>query len=333
MPNISLLEPTVLRDVVQKIPPAQDKILLNSVPSTTVPVPFYEWEITRGSRSMARPNVPNAEAHIVPRMGTAKQSASLVYLREKKVFQPTTTMWLRAPGSLTAVANAEQAVVKELNDLVTRADNFWEWTLWQALQGSLVIDSADVVANPIDYGISSSHKPTASTSWATATPQQIIANITAWKNLILRDGNVNANKAYLTTATLGYIVNAFVNNGINLMTDAMKDQYFRTGTITGFLGIDWTTVDTVYDIRQADNSYVQSAFLPNNTVIFGDFTTNRPLEMVKGPSADFSAPQGFTGRFTKSWEEPDPSGRQVLLEEHALPIITRPEQFVIATVA
>lgn len=331
MPDISLLEPAILRDVVAKLPVAQNLILSNRVSKSPTPYPVATWEVTRGSRTMATPNVPNSEAHIVPRMGISQESSSLVYLREKKVFQPTTLHWLKAPGSLTNQRNAEREVLKEVSDLNQRFDNFWEWALWQAIQGSLVIDSPDVVAT-VDYKLPASHKPTASVSWATATPQQIIANITAWKKILLRDGNVAPQEVFLTTDTLGYITTAFTNNGVNLMTDRMKDEYFNTGTLKGFLGMNWTPVDTVYDIRQADGSFSTVGFLPNNTVILGDFTTNRPFELVQGPSADDDAPDGFTGRFAKTWKEKDPSARQYLIEENALPIVTRPEQFVVASV-
>lgn len=331
MPDISLLEPVVLRDLVQKMPVPQNMQLLNRVPKTPTPFPVVTWEVMRGARTMATPNVPNSEAHIVPRLGIEQESASLVYLREKKVFQPTTLYWLKAPGSLTNQRNAEQEVLREVRDLNTRFDNFWEWALWQAIQGQLVIDSPDVQAT-VNYKMAASHKPTAAVNWDTATPQQIVANVQAWKQLALRDGNVNVTEAYATSATLNYLVTAFVNNGINLLSDRMKDQYYTTGTLTGFLGMQWNVVDTVYDVRQADGSFNTVGFLPDNKIIFGDFVTNRPIELVQGPTADDEAPDGFTGRYAKTWKEKDPSARQYLIEEHALPIVTRPEQFVVATV-
>jgi hypothetical protein len=74
-------------------------------------------------------------------------------------------------------------------------------------------------------------------------------------------------------------------------------------------------------------------YLADDTILLGDFSTNRPVELVEGPTADFSAPANFIGRYSKSWQEPDPSGRQVLIEYNFLPIVTRPEQFVIADVS
>lgn len=330
MPEISLLEPQVLREVVLKMPPPTNFILSNRVPKTPSPFPVAFWEVHRGSRTMATPNVPNSEAHIVPRLGLSQESAHLMYLREKKVFQPTTLHWLKAPGQTNA-SNAEAAVLKEVKDLNLRFDNFWEWALWQAVQGALVIDSKDVQAT-INYGFAASHLVTASTPWATATPQDIVGNITAWKKIVQRDGQVVANEAYATTETLNAIVYAFTKNGISMMSDRMKDEYFTSGTLKGFMGFDFKTVDSVYEVRALDGTTTTLGFLPTNKIVFGNFTENRPIELLQGPTADDEAPEGFVGRFAKTWKEKDPSARQYLIEEHALPIITRPEQFLVATV-
>jgi hypothetical protein len=127
-------------------------------------------------------------------------------------------------------------------------------------------------------------------------------------------------------------VTSFTKNGISLMSDRMKDAYYSSGTLTGFMGMNWTSVDSVYDVRNLDGSFTTLGFLADGVVLFGDLTTNRPIELLQGPTADDEAPDGFIGRFAKTWKEKDPSARQYLIEEHALPIITRPEQFVVANV-
>ena len=331
MPDISLLEPEVLLGVVQRLVPDQTLILLNQVRKTPSDVPHVTWEVQKGTRTMATPNVPNSEAHIVPRIGVSQQSANLIYIREKKVFQPTTMRWLKARGSLTNLQNAEQAVLREVTDLNNRVDTFYEWLLWQALQGTITINSPDVKAT-VDFGFAGTHRVTAGTLWATATAPQIISNIKVWKTLLRRDAKVDATQVYSRTETLDLIVNAFSAAGNNLMSDRMKDSYFSSGTITGFMGLNWTPVDHTYGIRQSDGSETVNYFLPIGTLLMGDYTTNNPIELVYGPSADDEAPEGHTGRFAKTWKEPDPSARQYLIEDHALPIVTRPEQMIVATV-
>lgn len=333
MAELSLFEPQILRELVRKFPIKPQHVLLNKVPKTTTPTSYYEWDIIRRSHQMAGFNVPNAEAHINAPEGFERQSASLAYVREKVVWQPTTINWLRQLGTLSDVAPAEVAVRRDLEMVADKIDNRWEWSLWQALQGSVTISQPDTGTTTVDYRFAASHKPTASTSWATADPQEIIANVNAWKEIIRQDsGGVDANVAYVSTKVLTAITNAFVGNTA-FLSDSMRNEYFSTGTLKGFLGMNWTVNDSFYQEKNATTGVLENKrFLPEDKVIFANLDTNSPVEFVRGPSADHDAPQGFTGRFTKSWVEPDPSYRQALIEEHALPVITRPEQILVATV-
>lgn len=339
MAEISLLQPLVLRGVVEKFTAPETMTLLNSVPHTPWPFPTASWDVVRGSRAVARPNVPNSEAHIVPRLGRTTESASFIYLREKKVFEPTTLHWLRQAAnnvSDLAKTNAEASVLREVGDLNERFDNFAEYALWQALTGTLVLDFPDV-QTVVDYKFLDSHKPAPGTTWATATPAQIIADVRAWKRLINRDGRVVADTAYATESTVARIFTAFAAAGStpgSLLTDRMKDSYYSTGTLPGFMGLNWTVQESVYDATGAAYTApgsipsTETKFLKDDALVLGNFSTNRPVELMEGPTADDEAPDSFTGKFAKTWKEKDPSARQYLLEWNILPVITRPEQFV-----
>jgi hypothetical protein len=339
MTEISLLQPLVLRGVVEKFTAPETLTLLNRVPQTPWPFPTAQWEVIRGSRAIARPNVPNSEAHIVPRLGRSTESAAFVYLREKKVFEPTTLHWLRqAANNLNDLnrTNAEQAVLREVRDLNQRFDNFAEWMLWQSLTGALRFDFPDVQAN-VDYKFPDAHKPVVGTSWETATPAQIVADVRAWKRLISRNGRVQPREAYTSEDNIALIFQSFANSGGTpgaMLSDRMKDAYFQAGTLPGFLGLDWRPQESVYDATgagytAAGSTYAtETAFLNPDAIVIGNFEENRPLELIIGPTADDEAPEGFTGKFAKTWKEKDPSARQYLLEWNLLPVVTRPEQFV-----
>lgn len=321
MPDISLLEPTILRGVIEKLTAPESLTLLNSLPRQPNPYPTAQWDVIKGSRQIAKPNVPNSEAHIVPQLGVSQESAHYVYLREKKVFEPTTLHWLREPGEI-AKTNAEKAVMREVTDLNQRFDNFAEWCCWQALTGSLTFDYNDVQAT-VDYKIPASHKPSVGTSWATATPAQIRADVIAWKRLVSRDSRVAAADMYATEFTINRIMSAFTNNTEHL-SDRMKDEFYKTSVIPGFLGLDWHVVEQVYDT----DAGVRTLFLPDDALIMANLKDNRAMEIQEGPTADDEAPKNHVGKYSKTWKEKDPSARQVLLEWHFLPIITYPEQIV-----
>lgn len=341
MPDISLFQPTVLLGVVEKFTAPQSLTMLNRVDKTPHPFPSATWDVIRGSRTIARPNVPNSEAHIVPRLGRSQESASLIYLREKKVFEPTTLYWLRTPGEIAKV-NAEKAVLREITDLNTRFDNFVEYCLWQMFTGTLNIPSdGDAPEINVDYKLPASHKVNASVAWSTATPKDIINDVRAWKRLVKRDGQVAADEAYVTEVTMAKIFDAFATTGnypAYLLSDRMKDQYYTQGTLPGFLGIDWKIQDAVFDVNNSaygdtpTDPGADQPFLADNRIIFGNLTANRPFQLIEGATADLDAPQGRTGKFAKTWQDKDPSGRQYLLEYNFLPILTHPEQLVYANV-
>lgn len=339
--EISLLQPTVLRGIIERMQPRQEHVLLNSIPQTRNPFPTVSWEITRGSRNIAQPNVPNSEAHIVDRQGRSRAAAAFVYLREKKVFTPTTIHWLRqAANGLNDLAktNAEEAVTREIRDLNDRFDNFAEYMLWQALTGTLTFDFSDVQAS-VDYQFSATHKPTTTTKWDAATPSQIMADVRSWKSLLQRDGQVAPTVAYTSENVVDAIFDAWVAAGSSapgaLVSDRMKDEYYGTGTLPNFMGLNWKIQDAVYDAagasyRGESDPASETRFLAEGDVVFANLTDNRPVELVVGPSADDDAPSGFTGKFAKSWKEQDPSARQYLLEWNILPVVTRPDQIVYA---
>jgi len=324
MPDISLLEPAVLRGVIEKLVTPENMLLSSRLPKSPHPFPTAQWDVIKGSRQVARPNIPNSEAHIVAPLGRAQMAASFIYLREKKVFNPTTLYWLRAPGTVSNKQNAEQAVLREVTDLNQRFDNFLEWACWAALTGTLTL-TGDVVAS-IDYQIPASHKiASPTTQWSTATAQQMVADVTAWKRLIQRDARVPAREAFATDKTVSRIFNAFATAGAALLSDRSRDAYYSTGTLPGFLQLDWNVTDSMYD----DTSGTPTLFVPDDTLFITNLTDGRPMEILEGPTADDEAPDGYTGKFSKTWKEKDPSARQYLLEWNVLPVITRPEQIVV----
>lgn len=325
---IPLLQPQILAATVQKFIAPQPMIMTNLAPKTPWAFPDVTWDILTGSKKVGTFNVPNAEAKIVDRLGRGQGTAHMAYYREKKTFQPTTLHWLRAPGQI-AQTNAEAMVLREINDLNIRCDNLVELGFWKMLFGTWVIDDPAIQAT-VDYKMPSTHKPFVGTSWATATPPQIISDINAWKTLISRDAGVEATDVYISRPTMTYVFNSFVNAtyGI-LLSDTQKNQFYTTGVIPGFQGLNWHIQESYY---QLDDGTI-TKFLPDNGIVMGNFTENRPFELYEGPSADedamsLSPGDVYIGKFAKTWKEPDPSSLQYLLEYQFLPVMTRPENFV-----
>jgi len=322
MPEITLLNPTVINGVVEKFTTPDELLGLQLLPRVPHPFPVATWDVIRGSRELARANVPGSEAHVVKQLGVAQMSARFLYVREKKALEPTTLYWLRAPGTL-AEKNAEAAVLRETQDLANRIDRFMEYTVWQMFANSLTIAQPDVNVT-ITYGIAASHTPTAAVLW-TDPGADVIGDVKAWKRLIARDGQTSARYAFANDVTMEYLTK---NTEIrSLMSERQSEQFLNTGTIPGLLGLTWVT----YDIAYVDTAGNEQRFIPDGKVIIVS-DQREPWQMASGPSADDEAPQGHTGRFTKTWQEKDPSARIMLMEDHFLPILLRVENVVYATV-
>ena len=71
--------------------------------------------------------MPNSEAHVVSRLGRQQESAALHLPSREEGLPADHDHWLREPGQIAAV-NAERAVLREINDLNIRFDNFAEWS-------------------------------------------------------------------------------------------------------------------------------------------------------------------------------------------------------------
>lgn len=327
MPEISLLQPTVLNGVIEQLEFPDSFLGMKLIGSGRPnPWPIAEWDVIASNKELAEPNIPNVEAKIVPRLGVGKRTASMVYLREKKIFKPTTLHWLRTPGQL-AQKNAEGAVMREIEDLDRRFVAFSEWTFWQMVSGTLTLDYADVKA-VVDYLIQATHKPTVTTAWSTVATADVIGDVSAWKTLINADGaGATVRNAYLNSGTFEHVYN---NAAIQAMfSDRLKDQFLSTGQVVGLLGLNWETYDSTY----VDSAGATQNYIGDDRVVLIAVEPREPYFLMEGPSADHEAPQGQIGKFAKSWVEPDPSARQYLEEWHFLPILERPDQLIYADVS
>ena len=328
MPDIPLLNPAILNGVIEKfmIPETlmgrtrlmgADRILPN-------PDPVVAYDIIQANRQRAQPNVPNSEAHLVRQLGVGHIAASMIYLRDKKVFSPTTIRWLRTPGELAA-KNAEAAVIRELKDLDNRFEKFAEFCIWQVFTtGKLSFTGGGVVIN-LDYLFSPSHLPTTASAWGQAG-SDIPGDIRAWKRLISRDGQAVATTLFLNDIAMGYVLKDPAM--IEIYGNELRDELMQTGTIPGLLGMNWI----VYDLAYVDDNGIVVQYIPDDKVVLVSEDNPDRWYFYEGPSADMSAPDGHIGKFAKTLEEEDPSARQYLLEWHFLPAIWRPEQIVAADI-
>ena len=334
MADLSILRPAVLNGIIEEMPAPSELLGLSLMRTEPNPFPTVLYDTVRGSRTIAKPNVPNSEAHIVPQLGSGQVTAGYMYVREKKVFNPTTMYWLRRTGTL-AQKRGEEAVQREMEDLDRRVRFFQEYCIWRGMfTGSLVVNEADVKVN-VDYQLAGTHKPVLSgtDAWNYVDGSgnytaPIRRHVQAWKKLVSRDGAATITNAVMNSTTLEIMMrNNLYTTASGIMSDRQKDTLYNSGFVDGLLGISWREYDLSYD----DGTGNAVPFIPDGYVVLYS-GANDPFVMLDGPTADFSAPQDHTGRFAKTWQEQDPSARQALIEHNFFPALFRPDQVVYAKV-
>lgn len=343
-----MFEPRMLQETVDALEPSRGLKLYNMVPKDQTTYPYVQWTIRRGTISdLAEYNSPNSAANKVDKQpGNTERQATLAYMREGDRFTPTTTMLLKdiEAGIENAVVPAEKQIAESLAYVSNRIDGRIEWSLWQAIQGELNYSGKNTGPLSVDYGFRDSHKATAANLWDQSAGSvsifTMIEDIRVMKSLVERDGGVPVENVYLSRPTFELLIKAWTDSAVEdahrrLLTDTQLNEFFATGKITGFMGTSsWEAVDQFYDVRGEDGQTVESrSYIPHGTVLFNNLSAGRPLKYTQGPSMDFNAPRGHVGRFVHSWIDPDPSGRQFIIEEHGLPVLTRPDQFASLKVA
>ena len=330
MGDVSLLKPEILNGLIEDLEYPDSflgmRLLGSGRPSAW---PLARWDVRSGIKDRAEPTIPNVEAKIVPTRGIATRTAEFIYLREKKVFAPTTIYWVRQPGT-QATKNAEAEITREVEDLDRRFTAFGEWCFWQMLSGTLTLDYADVKA-VVDYMMSASHKPTVATAWSDSA-SDIIGDVRAWKRTINIDGGGGvARRLVQNGETRGYVERNAAIRG--LFSDRLRDQFLGTGEVTGLLAMDWVVYDSAYDVVSAAGVATSQMYVPDDRVIMIADNPRTPFYLLEGPTADHSAPRNHIGKFAKSWREEDPSNEQYLLEWHFFPVLEYPDLIVYADVS
>jgi hypothetical protein len=330
MPDIALLEPRVLNGVIQRFPPRDDLLGLRIVGRQPWPDTYWEYDVETRRRHVARPNVPNSPAHIISQQGIGKIRGGFSYTREKKVFEPTTIRWLRLPGTENT-RNAETAVLREVRELTERADRFHEYLCWRMLAaGSINLTALGQPGLAVDFQVQGSHMPTASTFW-TSPAANLVTDLQDWKRIVSRDSDATLVRFIGNSVTTDSFYRHMQVQ--TMLSDDQKRGMVTEGKLPRFQQINFEEHDRGYvDDFTNPSAPTFVPYIPDG--YFVGLATGGPpsFTFLDGLLADDEAPQGATGRFMKTWREPDPSNRQVLLETRGFPVLYQPDHLMIVRV-
>ena len=285
------------------------------------------WDVQVPSRQKAGFRVPNQAASKLEMMSVDTKTATCLLMNLEKGLDEAALGWLREPGTAEQ-NNARALITREQADLEARIAYTVEWTISQALSGTLACNVGGITRS-IDYGIDETHKPNALASWATDTTD-IPSDVGAWAELVEKDSGFAAADAYVNRNTMAYIVkNTKVQNLLGQGT--VREQVAQSGHITHFMGLDWH----VYNAGYIDANGEFQRFIPDDTVVI------LPRENVFGrlqvgsqmiPSGNANDLVKVYGTFSYAVVQTNPPGINLYVGKNFLPVLTMPDAVVYADV-
>jgi len=187
---------------------------------------------------------PSGEAQAVRSGDYGSRSSRMPCTFKFVACDPNKLAQLRAPGTTRRSVAGRDYITREQASLERRFGQYLEeYMISQALTGSLTI-KVNGVTTVIDYGVPSSHKPTAAVSWA-QSGTNILPELTEWKRLIRKDTGKTPRWAICGQNVMNYLMtNDFVKNMMG--QTSMGIQIAENGMISRFHGLNWVVVDHYY---------------------------------------------------------------------------------------
>lgn len=347
--EVNIYTPRYLAEVVRQAPPVhtffRDTFFTNIKNFVTERV---DIDMVKGNRRMA--------AFVHPRVGgtVLKGEGYTTESYKPPLINPydTTTadqMMARLPGEdiysgMTPAQRGAQQLMDEyarLNDATTRRE---EWMAVQAIVTGKIPIVGKGVNEEIDFGLSSTNKPTlTSTAKWNGTAAKILDNLEDWTNIVLQNGFTNVDRAIMgKNAIRAFLANADVqkmldNRRINMGLIDPRDlpngvKYYGHLTnpnidIYGYAEVyldDWTDPDAP----------ATKPLVPDDKVIL--ISGNAGFMLAYGActyieeSGQWVTAQ--TNRLLRSYVEHHPDRRMIELQAHPLPIPDKVDSWLVATV-
>lgn len=326
MPELSILNPIILPRVIQEFDAPESLLGKTLVDVDNDTQPFWTYDIEIADRGKLESyQAHNTEGRLLDQLPVGSFKGDYAYTRIKKSFSPSTLRLLRAIGEGSATAAAGEAkVLREMNDMVMKINRQEEFAIWQMIQGSWTFKVESGLTYTIDYKIPATHKPTlaGNARWSRSADAPVV-DVEAIKRTLIQNSGYPVSYALMNGKTLSRMYE--LPEVKEYLNDEQKGIYTRERTIARWNEIDWRSYNGGYVTQDANGDDVYNYYIPDNKIIF--FTESpsyNPFVFKYGPSVDHEAPGDWTGLFTKSWLEPDPSARQVLMEVQYMPILLNP---------
>jgi hypothetical protein len=307
----------------------------------TLPTETLEIGTVRGARDIAPFVRVGGEGVMVG--GTTGEFYTITgtNIRIKRPFRPSELLYTRRPGSVIMpdagqISSAvEQYVARDLEYMNNLTVNAEEYLCAMALRGAISYSVTDTEVFTITYARSGSHAVTPSVYWTSPSTATAIADVRALKALVAEDVGLNitdalcgseAATAFLNLPQVLSTIN--IQSGIVAGSLDLTQQYRNDGAIFlgRWMGINWWEYPRALNLNGSSTALIRAKYIE-----FVCATPEAMNSMNYCSIPDMKTLQGRTfqaKKFSKSWEEEDPSAVMALIHTRPFPCMKVPDSTV-----
>jgi hypothetical protein len=298
------------------------------------------FDVMDGKRRISPFVSPLVEGQIVDTLGFKTSTLKPAYIKDKRVFDMNRPL-KRSPGEPIggnlAPADRQRALVaRDMQDQLSMLNRRMEVMAGEVLTtGKSTISGDKYPTVVLDYGRAAGNTVTASVLWSVTTSLPL-DDLQDWSQIMLQSTGVMATDVIMTTDVWKvFRNNASIKDRLNLQRTAnimptmeQAGQIQEGGVYMGSIDNFNIYVYAGWYVDPADG--VEKPIIPIKTVIL----TAPQLEGVRayGAIRDEEAGLQAVSYYVKSWVEPDPSVRFLMLQSAPLVFPSRPNASFKATV-
>ena len=311
----------------------------------TVPTEDIRIGVLMGGREIAPFVRKNGEAIMVGGLTEKEQTVQAPNIRIKRPFTPSELLFGRRPGTPILLSGNESQmpavnahIARDLQHMADMVTNAQEWLVAMSLQGVITYEEDDQEVFQITFPRPSDCNITLTTFWDDATPTdvRVLKDLHTAKR-VASDNDVpaltdcvlgaDAADAFISLVEGGYIKgfeNAGANPNVNVGSFDFAAQFRDDGAI--LLGRASGIRFWEYRRTASLNGTTVNMIRPGYAEFFSTSPAADRVEYF-GAIPDMDAFQGRaaqTKRFSKAWQEDDPSAVQNLIHSRPLPVPRRP---------
>jgi len=287
------------------------------------------FDVLTGKPRLAPFCSPLVEGQIVQGLGYQTNSFSPAYIKDKRVFEDGKPVRRRAgqpiAGALDAMTNRQLAIAQESEDQLQMLQRRMEWMAAEVLRtGKVTVTGEKYPTTLVDFGRDASLQVIAAgnAKWDQPTTATPLDDLESWSGLV-RDASGASPVDVIMAQNVWNKFRAFddvkdlLSSQLNLSSrtsidvgpDAAKLGFTDKGTVGDFH--IW-----IYHDQYTDDNGDTQDFLPDDYLLMagGQLEGVQHYGAIKDEAAGFQA----LDYFSKSWTQPDPAVRYLMLQSAPL---------------